>query len=86
MDFTLLAGHWVNAAVFVQQWTVSRHARETEQSRETIYGYARRIAQEPEEGQRERLAFYVEIKNSKRKTFGSANKPVPVPSSLRGAV
>jgi hypothetical protein len=55
MNFTLLPNRWVNAAVvFVQQRAVSRHARETEQSRETIYRDARRVAQELQEGQRER--------------------------------
>jgi hypothetical protein len=58
MNFTLLPHHWVNAAVvFVQQRAVSRHARKTEQSRETIYRDARRVAQELQEGQRERLAL-----------------------------
>ena len=55
MNFTLLPHRWVNAAVvFVQQRAVSRHARETEQSRETIYRDARQVAQELQEGQRER--------------------------------
>jgi hypothetical protein len=58
MNFTLLPLHWINAAVvFVQQRAVSRHARETEQSRETIYRDARRVAQELQDGQRERLAL-----------------------------
>ena len=58
MNFTLLPRRWVNAAVvFVQQRAVSQHARETEQSRETVYRDARRVAQELEEGQRERRAL-----------------------------
>jgi hypothetical protein len=58
MNFTLLPHRWVNAAVvFVQQRAVSRHARETEQSRETIYRDARQVAQELQEGQRERLTL-----------------------------
>lgn len=43
---------WVNAAtVFVQERIVSRHARETQQSRETIYRDSRRVSRELEEGQ-----------------------------------
>src|SRR5947208_2384816 len=43
----------VNAAVvFVQQRSVSRHARETRQSRETIYRDARRVSRELEGGPR----------------------------------
>jgi hypothetical protein len=58
MNFTLLPHRWVNAAVvFVQQRAVSRHARETEQSRETIYRDARRVAEELQKGQRERLTL-----------------------------
>lgn len=42
----------VNAAmVFVQQRGVSRYARETEQSRETIYRDYRRVSRELEQGQ-----------------------------------
>ena len=44
---------WVNAAtVFVQGRIVSQHARETHQSRETIYRDARHVSRELEEGQR----------------------------------
>ncbi len=58
MNFSLLPHRWVNAAVvFVQLRAVSRHARETKQSRETIYRDAHRIAQQLEEGQHERLAL-----------------------------
>ena len=46
---------WVNAAsVFVQDRIVSRHARETHQSRETIYRDARHVRRELEEGQQVR--------------------------------
>jgi septal ring factor EnvC (AmiA/AmiB activator) len=46
---------WVNAAmVFVQGRIVSRHARHTGQSRETIYRDARRVSRELEEGQQQR--------------------------------
>jgi hypothetical protein len=42
----------VNAAmVLVQQRTVSRHARETQQSRESVYRDFRRVSQQLEEGQ-----------------------------------
>jgi len=45
----------VNAAkVFVQGRIVSRHARETGQSRETIYRDSRRVSRELEEGQQQR--------------------------------
>ena len=58
MTYVYFNGIGVNAAVvFVHQRAVSRHARETEQSRETIYRDARRVAQELEDGQRERLAL-----------------------------
>jgi len=43
---------WVNAAtVFVQDRIVSRHARQTQQSRETIYRDARHVSRELEEGE-----------------------------------
>ncbi len=46
---------WVNAAVvFVQERTVSRHARATQQSRETIYRDARRVSRELQGGSRVR--------------------------------
>jgi septal ring factor EnvC (AmiA/AmiB activator) len=46
---------WVNAAtVFVQERLVSRRARETQQSRETIYRDARSVCRELEEGQQQR--------------------------------
>jgi hypothetical protein len=46
---------WVNAAVvFLQERAVSRHARETEQSRETIYRDFRRVSRELEKGERVR--------------------------------
>jgi len=42
----------VNAAmVFVQQRCVSRHARDTQQSRETIYRDCRSVSRELQEGQ-----------------------------------
>ena len=45
----------VNAAVvFVQDRLVSRHARETQQSRETIYRDAHNVSRELEEGQQQR--------------------------------
>lgn len=45
----------VNAAsVFVQERIVSRHARETCQSRQTLYRDARRVTCELQEGQRQR--------------------------------
>jgi hypothetical protein len=46
---------WVNAAtVFVQERIVSRHARETQQSRESIYRDARQVSRELAEGQQVR--------------------------------
>ena len=62
---------WVNAAVvFVQERIVSQHARETGQSRETIYRNARSVRRELEEGQRmrkelERRAQELEAENAR---------------------
>lgn len=52
----------VNAAtVFVQERTVSRRARETEQSRETIYRDARQVRSELAEGTRLRHELKLRI-------------------------
>ena len=46
---------WINAAVvFLQERGVSRHAQETQQSRETIYRDFRRVSRELAEGERAR--------------------------------
>ena len=50
---TSIPRRWVNAAmVFVQERIVSRHARDTQQSRETIYRDARHVSRELQDGQR----------------------------------
>jgi hypothetical protein len=47
---------WINAAmVLIQERSVSRHARETQQSRETIYRDFRRVSHELQEGQQLRV-------------------------------
>lgn len=52
----------VNAAVvFLQERGVSRHARETEQSRETIYRDSRKVRHELEEGVRVRAEQHCRI-------------------------
>ena len=87
MNFTLLPHRWVNVAVvFVQQRAVSRHARETEQSRETIYRDARRVARELEDGQRERLALErrnqeLEAENVRLRQQAAAN-PIEDPDKV----
>lgn len=59
---TSFSRRWVNAAtVFVQERIVSRHARETQQSRETIYRDARSVTRELEEGQRVRQELQCRI-------------------------
>jgi hypothetical protein len=46
---------WVNASVvFLQERAVSRHAQETQQSRETIYRDFRRVRRELADGERAR--------------------------------
>jgi hypothetical protein len=70
---------WVNAAtVFVQDRIVSQHARQTHQSRETIYRDARHISRELEEGQQlrkqlERRTQELEAENAQlRKVVGTS--------------
>jgi hypothetical protein len=68
---------WVNAAtVFVQDRIVSRHARQTQQSRETIYRDARHVSRELEEGKQlrkelQRLTQELEAENARLKLTGA---------------
>ena len=70
---------WVNAAsVFVQDRIVSRHARETHQSRETIYRDARHVSRELEEGQQlrkelEHRTRELEAENARLRKLAEAN-------------
>jgi hypothetical protein len=76
---TSLPRRWVNAAVvFVQERIVSRHARETGQSRETIYRNARSVRHELEEGQRmrkelERRTQELEAENARLRKIADTN-------------
>jgi len=69
----------VNAAtVFVQERMVSQHARETGQSRETIYRDARVVSHELEEGQRlrkelERRTQELEAENARLRKIAGTN-------------
>lgn len=70
---------WVNAAtVFVQDRIVSRHARETHQSRETIYRDARHVSRELEEGQQLRMELQrrtqeLEAENARLRKLAGVN-------------
>jgi hypothetical protein len=70
---------WVNAAtVFVQDRIVSRHARETHQSRETIYRDARHISCELEQGQQlreelQRRTQELEAENGRLRKLAGSN-------------
>jgi hypothetical protein len=55
-SMTSFPRRWINAAmVLIQERSVSRHARETQQSRETIYRDFRRVSHELQEGQQLRV-------------------------------
>jgi hypothetical protein len=70
---------WINAgAVFCQERIVSRRARETQQSRETIYRDARKVGQQLEEGERlrqelERRAQELEAENARLRELATVS-------------
>ena len=70
---------WTNASfVFVQQRAVSRYARETGQSRQTVYRDARRVSHELQEGQRmheelQRRNRELQAENTRLKNLLQAN-------------
>jgi hypothetical protein len=70
---------WVNAAVvFIQDRAVSRHARQTQQSRETIYRDFRRVSRELEEGRQlrqelERRTQELEAENARLRKLAATN-------------
>jgi hypothetical protein len=70
---------WVNAAVvFIQSRRVSQHARQSQQSRETIYRHARQVRQELEEGRQlqeelQRRNQQLEAENARLQQQAQAN-------------
>ena len=76
---TSLPRHWVNAAVvLVRHRLVSRHARQTGQSRQTVYRHAADVCRELKEGPRmheesQRRIAELEAENARlRKAAGSS--------------